>query len=312
MPPSSLLLGIDIGGTKSAVSLGNSSGQILLRDQWPSLTSRGPTLMIQDIFQHTAALLAQHALSDPSLPSRAGVSIGGPLDCERGIIHNPPGLPGWDAIPLQATLEAQLNLPVRVLHDAAACALAEHLWGDAQKSRRLAYLTCGTGLGVGLIFDGIPYTGTQGRFPEIGHARLHDHGPIGFGKAGSIEAFGSGSGLPNIAAWLFPHRWAQSPPDGELLSQLAAAGDLDALTVLDRSADSVGRVCALLGDLLILDRIVIGSLGRYLGPSWMTKVRARFHAEVLPFVAQNCPIEIAALADRLQDCSSLAAAMHSS
>lgn len=299
------LLGIDVGGTKSSVLIGSAKGDVLDRIDFPSHAQRGPVPMIQDILAAAKTLRSRHS----GAISGVGVSIGGPLDYRQGIIHNPPNLPGWDGTPLKAMLEEGLHLPVRVMHDAAACALAEYRWGAGQDCTRLAYLTCGTGLGVGLIFDGKPYTGAQGYFPEVGHCRLEKDGPVAFGKAGSVEAFCSGTGLSLTAQWLYPERWKTNPPKGAELSKLAQQGDADAKAVLDRAAGSLGQVCANLCDLLILDRIVIGSLGMYLGPVWMDQVRSAFQSEALPFIAQHCKIEVAQLGERLQTCSALAAAL---
>ena len=193
------------------------------------------------------------------------------------------------------------------MHDAAACALAEQRWG-CPTATRLAYLTCGTGLGAGFVFDGKPYVGAAGRSPEVGHVRWRDDGPEAFGKRGSVEAYGSGSGLKKLAQFLFPQRWPDGC-DGPALAALAANGDPDARHVIATNAQSVGGTCAILADTLALDRIVLGSLARYLGEPWLKQVRATFVAEVLSSIAATCAVEGSILGDRLQDCSSLAAAL---
>lgn len=297
-----LILGWDVGGTKSAIVVGSADGQRTARVEWPSEVQQGPEAMIADFLSAAGKMQAAH----PNIKS-VGVSIGGPLDGNHGIIHNPPNLPGWNAIPLKARLQAELNLPVNVLHDAAACALAEYRWGcDGKKPARLAYLTCGTGLGVGFVFDGRPYMGAGGRYPEIGHIRLRAEGPTAFGKAGSAEACCSGTGLSLLAGWLFPERWAKQPIDGRRVAELAGESDPDALEVIRTSARATGQLCAWIADTLLLDRIILGSLARYLGDLWLSQARETFRQEVLPFVADNCPVEQSRL-DHLQDLSALAA-----
>jgi glucokinase len=231
--------------------------------------------------------------------------VGGPLDAETGTIYGPPNLPGWNDLPLKKRLEAELHLPVKVEHDAAACALAEYRWGVGRGSKRLAYLTCGSGFGLGLVLDGKPYYGADGRSIELGHVRYRDSGPIAFGKRGSFEAFGAGNSLPRLAAWRFSERWSENAPTGEELSRLASEGDVDAREVLALNARAVGDACALLGDLLQVDTIILGSLGRYLGESWVTIVRERLEAQVLPGRAASCRITTAELDERLQDCSAV-------
>lgn len=301
MSEAELVLGWDVGGTKSAAVIGTTSGRILARQQWPSHAKRGPEAMIAEFLTHARQLLQQH----PGV-TRVGVSIGGPLDSVRGIVLSPPNLPGWDNIPLKQRLECDLALPAGVLHDAAACALAEYRWGAGQKSERLAYFTCGTGIGIGMVFDGKPYLGAAGRSPEIGHARLWDRGPVGFGKEGSVEAICSGEGLSRLAKWFYPARWPDGCPGAEL-AKLARAGDADALQIIRTSAQATGRTCAWTADMLFLDCIVLGSLAVHLGDLWLPVVRETFAAEVLDHVCQTCRIVPSQLAD-LQDLSAVAAA----
>ena len=182
--PHPLYLGLDIGGTKCAAVVGSADGQILDRVQFDTVASRGPRPILDDLIAAAETLRTRH-----STVRAVGVSIGGPLDATAGIIHDPPNLPGWTAIPLKQILTDRLRLPVRVEHDAAACCLAEYRWGGGRGAARLVYLTCGTGFGAGLVFDGHIYRGAGGRSVEIGHARLRDDGPTAFGKRGGVEAF---------------------------------------------------------------------------------------------------------------------------
>ncbi len=310
--PSSLRLGLDVGGTKCAAIVGTAGGEVVERVAWPSAADRGPEAMISDLVRGGRELLDRHAGVE-----RVGVSIGGPLDADAGVIHAPPNLPGWDAVPLKAELEAALGLPVTVMHDAAACALAEARWGVGLRLSQpvtLAFLTCGTGMGAGLVLRGEAWVGAGGRSPELGHVRLTDGAddPEAFGKRGCVEAWCAGSSLPGVAAAAVPRRWGGSgtepAPDGPALSALAAAGDADALAALALHARMTGRAAAILGDLLVPEAIVLGSLAPRLGERWLAAVRASFVAEVLPAVAERCVVEPAALGDRLQDLATLAAA----
>jgi glucokinase len=298
------LLGLDVGGTKCAAVLGTPAGDILARREWPSRPDRGPEAMLSDLISSASALLAERG-THPRERCAVGVAIGGPLDAAAGIIHSPPNLPGWDAFPLKSRLESTLGLPVRVQHDASACALAEHRWGAGRNARRLAYLTCGTGFGVGLIFDGIPYAGANGRNCELGHWRIRTAGPVAFGKTGSAEACCSARSLARWATFLFPARWPEGSVTSEEIADLWRSGDAQAAAAIAHNAQAVGDVCASLADLLQLDTILLGSLARYLGQPWVEQVQAQTRAECL-----NLPNIIpATLRDRLQDLSALAAAI---
>ncbi len=302
------VLGLDVGGTKCAALVGNRAGEVLARSQWPSDAPRGPEAMIDDLVAHGRALMAEHAGVES-----VGVSIGGPLDMQRGIVLGPPNLPGWENVPLAARLRETFGLPVRVMHDAAACALAELTFGlgrDLPPDPTLAYLTCGTGFGAGLIVQGRVFRGAGGHAPEFGHVQL-DHvgpgGPTAFDQPGSAEALCSGPGLSRIAAWQYPQRWQASLPPPEALVKLASQGDVDARRVIDRHAQYTGKACAILIDLLRPHAIVLGSLARYLPGEWLARVRETAAASALPEAIEHCRIEPSKLGDRLQDLSALVA-----
>ncbi len=110
-------IGIDIGGTKSAVLLGNPQGKegpekfILRREAFETKKAGGPMGAIQKMEEMIHRILQEKGLSTEDIIG-IGVSCGGPLDSRRGIIMNPPNLPGWDNIPIKQMLEKEFGLPV--------------------------------------------------------------------------------------------------------------------------------------------------------------------------------------------------------
>jgi glucokinase len=291
-----MLAGVNVGGTTTSVVLGTSDGAILRCKRWPTQTRDGEAL-----FAALAAAIAEVAPEAAAI----GVAIGGPMDARTGTVISPPHLPGMHGFPLAERLRQAFALPVVVHHDAAACALAEVLWGADRGAKSLAYLTCGTGFGAGLVIDGRARYGSRGYSPEIGHVRYRDDGPDVFGKPGSFESFGAASALPKIARLYDPSFDATS---GAEVAARAAAGDSVARRAIDANADAVGAACALLADLLVLDVIVLGSLAAYLGEPWSERVRAAFAREALPHHAASCTLRAPSLPN-LQDLSGLAAAL---
>ncbi len=287
-------LGFDIGGTKCSIILGDSEGKIIEKETWLSEAERGPNLMM-DEFLHRA-----QKFSDAKA---IGVSIGGPLDCKKGVVLSPPNLPGWDSFGLKELIEEQLNLPCLVEHDAAACALAEYYWGDDRGAESLVYLTCGTGFGVGILNEGRVYRGAGGHSLEIGHARFAPDGPRAFGKQGSVEAYCSGTGLSLLAEWKMGKKLS-----GQEIANLAKQGDYEAMEVIKLHAKATGQVAANICDMLFPQKILLGSMARHLGPLWCDIVYAKFENEIHPNAQSLCEIKAASLGERLQDLSALAAA----
>ncbi len=304
----SYILGLDVGGTKTAVVLGDYDGAIRERRQFATEPSRGFDPTFAELCAHVDALLRDaHAQQIPV--GCLSVSIGGPLDVERGVIQSPPNLPGWDNIHLTALLSERFDLPVYIEHDGNAGALAEWYFGAGRGARNVVFLTMGTGFGGGLILDGRLYRGTTSLAGEVGHLRLAETGPIAYGKAGSWEAFCAGTGIARLAAHRFPHRWRVKQTCARELAELADAGDDDALSVLAETARYLGRGLAMLVDILNPQVIVIGSLAVRLGNLVLQPAREEMAREALPGAASVCRVVPAALGEQLGDVAALCAAI---
>ena len=207
--------GIDIGGTKCAVTLGeaNAKGvEILKKERFLTDVTQPP----ENVIERFCAILDTLGRIDG-----IGVSCGGPLSSKTGRILAPPNLPLWVDVPVVDILQKRCGVPVRLQNDANACALAEWKFGAGRGSRNMVFMTFGTGLGAGLILDGKLYTGTNDNAGELGHIRLDEYGPVGYGKAGSFEGFCSGGGIRQLAQSMARERFQMGGsvswcPDGDL------------------------------------------------------------------------------------------------
>jgi len=286
-------LGINIGGTTTSVVRGTAAGTILARVAQPTATD--------DREAYLAALVAMVRELEPH-PRHVGVAVGGPLDAAHGVLIDPPHLPHLAGFPLRERLATDLGAPVRLHHDAAACALAEYRWGPNAGSRGLAYFTCGTGFGTGLVLDGTVRYGAGGESPEIGHVRYLPGGPRIFDKPGCYEGYASAKAIGLLYQY-FGGEAIESPA----VVDRAAGGDDRARLALLWNVRAVGAACALLIDLLAVDVIVLGSLATYLGQTWIDAVREVAASEALPrHLAQ---VTLRAPMPRVQDLSGLAAAL---
>lgn len=304
-----MIIGLDIGGTKTAVVLGDAHGVVHARDVFPTAPERGFDATFAML---TAALdrMRQTAADRGQTVDAVSVAIGGPLEIARGIIHAPPNLPGWDAVPLKSLLEAHCGCSAYVQHDGNAGALAEWYFGAARGLRNVVFITLGTGCGAGLILNGDLYAGTNDLAGEIGHLRMASAGPVGYGKAGSLEGFVSGAGLVKLAALRQPQRWSTTPPTVAELAAAARAGDADACNVFEEAGTWLGRGLAVLVDVLNPEMIVLGSLAVRLRDLLLAPALAALRQEALPAAAAACHVLPAALGERLGDIASLCAALY--
>jgi glucokinase len=166
-------LGIEIGGTKLQLVLGDSSGHVQQRWRASVEPERGAegirqeiTRRVQDLRQNGVTL------------SGAGVGFGGPVDWQTGLIACSHQIEGWSEFPLQSWLETLVAAPVRVENDANVAALGEAVAGAGQGYNPVFYVTLGSGVGGGLVVDGRIYHGAKPGEAEIGHLRLDRQGVI--------------------------------------------------------------------------------------------------------------------------------------
>ena len=301
------IIGLDIGGSKCAVLVGTYQGEVLQRAQFPTESEQG--------FEHTWERLCEHVTGawrtvrgEGNALAALSVSIGGPLDCERGIIYSPPNLPGWDAIPLKEKLQERFGVPAHVEHDGNAGALAEWRFGAGVGVQSLVFLTMGTGLGGGMILDGRLYRGARDMAGEVGHVRLAPDGPLAYGKRGSWEGLCAGPAFAALAEEMYPLRWGAGVDTREVV-RLALTGDAQAVAVVERVAENMGRGLAMLVDLLNPEMIVIGSMAVRLGELLLEPTRRALRGEALPAAAEACQVVPAQLGERLGDVAALCAAI---
>jgi glucokinase len=304
-------LGVDVGGTKTAVILSAHPPEALARIEFATLPDQGPERALQLIVESGRSLLAQHSVGVQAV----GVSCGSPLDRVRGIIQAPPNLATWVDVPIRSLLEEAFDAPCQVENDANAGAVAEHRFGAGVGADHMVFLTLGTGLGAGIIANGSLYLGAQGDAGEIGHVRLSPTGPVGYHKAGSIEGWSSGGGIAQLAARVLarPGRSSRLHAVENVTARdvgiAAQAGDAVARSILRRSGERLGQTLAMLIDVLNPQRIVLGGLAWRMGEPFMAPMRRVMEREALPQTLRACEVVPAALGEKIGDVAAMCVAM---
>jgi glucokinase len=300
------VLGIDLGGTKSAALIATADGHVVARVSDATPSQGGPEILVPFLLDLARAVRAQAA---GAALVGCGVSAGAPADAARGIVYAAPNLPGWGAqgFPLEATLAQELGVPVRIENDADATALAEHRFGAGQGTREMAFLTLGTGIGAGLIVDGRLHRGARGAGGEIGHIAVEPGGrACSCGLSGCLEAYASGPSVVRIAV----ERGYEGSATGAAVADAARAGDPAAGFAFDQAARWLGRGLATLAMLLNPERIVLGTLAVHAGDLLLPGARAALKAAAWPRLTHDLEIVPAALGDRAQDLAALCAWLH--
>jgi glucokinase len=315
-----IYLGLDIGGTKCSIVVGDASFSIKRKIVFDTRTERGYESILSDFRNHIKSLLAE--FSDYNL-KRIGISCGGPLDSKTGMIYSPPNLPGWDNVPIIKIFKDEFGVDVAIQNDANACALAEWLMGAGKGTSNMIFLTFGTGMGSGLIINGRLYSGTNDLGGEVGHIRLAKDGPVGFGKAGSFEGFCSGGGIAQLAKSIVSKRlensqvcdFCSSPEkiseiDTKMVALAAQAGDPVANEIIRISAEYLGQGLAILIDILNPECIVIGSIYSRNEMLFKPVIEKVLQAEAIPSSLGVCKIKPAELGDSIGDYAALCVAIY--
>lgn len=321
-------IGVDIGGTKCAVILGkgeiprqSTDTFILDRIQFETRAQRGPEPVIAEIKESIIQMMAQHAITKEHVLG-IGISCGGPLDHKKGVIKNPPNLYGWKEIPIVNILKESFEVPVALQNDANACALAEWRFGAAVGKQHVVFLTFGTGMGAGLILNGKLYNGACSYAGEVGHIRLSDYGPVGYGKAGSFEGFCSGGGIAQIARYKVLERLQTGEDvafcaDVNHLDELSAlsvakaaeAGDPLAVEIYEICGRQLGKGLSLIIDIINPEIIVIGSIFERSGNLLIPSALEVIEREALAYSREHCTIVPAKLGDQIGDYAALSVAL---
>lgn len=178
-------IGLDVGGTKILGGLFDENGNLLKQAKRATKASRGTETILKQIFRVIDELI--------ETPDNKIVAIGAgvPGIIEEGKILFTPNLP-WDNYPLKEVLEKKYNLLVGIDNDATTSLLGEWKYGSATGAKNVVGIFVGTGIGGGILINGVPYTGSIGAAGELGHMIVAPEGPYcGCGARGCLESVAS-------------------------------------------------------------------------------------------------------------------------
>ena len=313
------IIGLDIGGTKCAVTVGSAEGsnvKVLKKQGFATCEVKSAEEFFERIFEIIDSFKAEFNFD------AIGISCGGPLDETKGVIICPPHLPLLHGVEISKVLTDRYSIPAYLRNDANACALAEWLFGAGVGTKNMAFLTFGTGLGAGLILDGKLYSGTNGNAGEVGHIRLSPFGPSGYGKTGSFEGFCSGKGIAQLGYTLgleavqngITPQYFENGITAEISAKdiaiAADNGDKTAIEVYATCGRYLGLGLSVLIDILNPERIVIGSIYQRSENLLVEYVNESIKKEALGVSAECCEIVPAKLGNDIGNIAALSVAVY--
>ncbi|OGO07953.1 MAG: hypothetical protein A2Y92_02210 [Chloroflexi bacterium RBG_13_57_8] len=251
MKQESLVLALDIGGTKISMAVITPRGKLLAGGVCPTHVKEGVAAVIERLCRATEEFLEQSGLERSGLAA-IGIACAGGIDSARGVVVTPsPNLPDWSDVPLADIIGKKFGVAAFLVNDASAAALGEHRYGAGKGVKNLVLFTMGTGIGGGVIADGRLYLGAVGGAGELGHMTIEAAGPkCGCGNTGCLEMLASGRAVERDAINRLrrgekSHLYDMTKGKiknitAQMVGQAARGGDPLALDVISRAAYYLG------------------------------------------------------------------------
>jgi glucokinase len=219
-----VVLGVDVGGTKVAVAAVDGVTATRTKEH-PTVTVSADALL--DGVEH----VVRDVIADAGRPEAIGVGVPSQIEFETGTVETSVNIP-LTGVPLREELGRRFGIPVYVDNDANCAALAEaHMVGVSH----LVMLTLGTGVGGGVVIDGMTFRGANGLGAELGHIAVNPDGPPCPGNCpnrGCLESYCSGQALERDGTEL-----ARDKPDSPLAARLGPDGTLSARRLVAAAED---------------------------------------------------------------------------
>ncbi|MDN4076019.1 ROK family protein [Fictibacillus terranigra] len=291
-------IGIDLGGTNIKAVVVDREGTLIFKKQAPTMA----TLGIDHVIQQIAKLIIECSKYKSHIKG-AGVTVPGVLNLQDGMVELMPNFPHqWKGVRLKEKLEHATSLPIYLLNDARAAAFGEKKFGSGRPYEHFVCMVIGTGVGGGIVSNGVLLMGSRGVAGEIGHQVVDPKGPeCGCGNAGCLETMASGpaisaeairyikQGIPTKMRDLVNGDLNQVTP--EIVNEAAEHGDRSAITILENTAATICR--AILNVIAILNPEAI-ILGGGVGQSdfLINKITDQLHHKKILFPASLGSVQI--------------------
>jgi glucokinase len=246
-------LGIEIGGTKLQLVLGNEQAQILQRFRFVVDRAQGAEGIRQQI-KEGLKKLPTHAVG------AIGIGFGGPVDHQSGKTLTSYQIEGWGDFVLQDWLEKLTRIPVWIDNDANVAALGEALHGAGKGSQHVFYITLGSGVGAGFILDQKIYHGSRNSEAEFGHIILDKGGRT---VESSCSGWAVDEKIRNYArrhpdSLLFQLTKGLTRGEARMLESALREGDTAAMEIVRETADDIAFALSHAVHLLNPQTVILG------------------------------------------------------
>ncbi|MEU3506077.1 ROK family transcriptional regulator [Streptomyces hundungensis] len=246
-PTAGYALGIDIGRAWLRIALADLDGTVVARSEVRNHARTSATMA--DLVVTSAHQLVEGSGVDADKVTQAVVGTPGVYDAEKRRVRYAQHLPGWGRPGLFDQMRERLGIPLAVRNDANLAALGEYTFGVGAGSRLFVYVMIGTGLGMGVVSEGQPFTGAHGGAGEIGFLPW----PGGH-KPDTLEEAVSGDAVVAAARSL----GMAGPLTAKDVFDAARAGTAAAVEAVQLEGERIAHTVAVVAAVLDPDLVVLG------------------------------------------------------
>ncbi len=291
-----MLIGIEIGGTKLQVAVGDAQGNIYHLERGRVQSDWQSNEILQWIAETTRTLVQREEQVGKKLEA-IGIGFGGPVNSNEGKVLVSHQIRGWQGFPLKQWFEDRFSVPTILANDANSAGWAEYNCGKGRDTRHFFYMNIGSGIGGALVIDGKLHDGQGLGAGEIGHTYIPDWTRTEPGAYDKLENICSGWNIErrlrrenyvpqDSELWKMAHG-DKSKLNCILLGECASKGDSFAITELDRISQSIGLAIANVITLFHPERIALGGGVSLMGEPLLNRIRTNVDRLVFtPF--RNC------------------------
>ncbi|MFI6096960.1 ROK family protein [Lentzea sp. NPDC051213] len=248
-PAAGYVLGIDIGRERIRAAVADLGGSVVARVDERN-RSRSATALVRTVTELAARTVADAGIALTDVVVKV-IGSPGVIDQRSRVVRHAPNLPGWESAGVLEKLESALGPVVVVENDANLAAVGEHVYGAAKDARVFVCATVGTGIGMGIVVDGVLFRGAHGAAGEVGF--------LPFGKsAADVQRgqFEDAAAAESVVA-LAGERGLTARSAREVFD-LARAGDGQAVEVVRVEAERLAFLVAAVSAVIDPELIVLG------------------------------------------------------
>src|SRR6516164_54690 len=191
-------IGVDLGGTNLRIAAVDNNGKLLEKLTLGTEVKRGRDFVISEMVSAIQSLRTKYN----GVGNLMGMGIGVPgfIDMDTGTVMDSPNLPDWTRFPVRELIEQRLGTTVILENDANAAAMGEKWLGAGRDYEHMIMYTLGTGVGGGIVMNGLLWHGMNGMAGELGHFTIYPDGhPCGCGNNGCLEQYASATAVVRMA-----------------------------------------------------------------------------------------------------------------